>query len=303
MKPDYRKLKAVLWVAVIAFIAAYLARNASEILSYGYEYDWIHVPASLGFVLMAYLLNIAIWISIASHYGTRASWIAHARIWSTSRLGRYLPGKVAAIYLRIDGYEAGQRGKAGVSLYMETVASLIAVCGFILTFSALGFVDLDPLHLALTAGSLAALLLLSSGTFLRNILGRFRPLAGLVPPESRADRRLLAKVVGLQAVVMSLHGISLMFAILVFIPLDPGRVIEVTVFYYFAGLIGMLALFAPAGIGVREAVLVGLLQTLVPLPAAVASVALIRVLTLVAELAISGIFLLLARRGGPSTSR
>lgn len=302
MKPDYRKLKPLLWVAVIAFIAFYLFKNGREILSYGYAFDWAWIPASLGFVLLAYLLNIAIWIGIASHYGAHASWLSHARVWSTSRLGRYVPGKIATIYLRIDGYEAGQRGKAGVSLYIETAASLIAVCAFILVFSMLGLVALSVIHLALIAAALGILLLLSSAPFLRRLFGRFKSLEGLSPPNTRADGVLLAKVVGLQAVVMTLHGTSLLLAILAFTDIDPRSVVEVTVFYYFAGLVGMLALFAPAGLGVREAVLVGLLQTLIPLPVAVVSVALIRLLTVVAELIISGVFILLARKEFSATA-
>ncbi|HVL10647.1 MAG TPA: lysylphosphatidylglycerol synthase domain-containing protein [Burkholderiaceae bacterium] len=294
MKLEFGKLKPLLWVAVIAFIAGYLVRNGREILSYGYQFDWPFIPMSLAFVLLAYLLNIAIWIGIASHYGAHASWLSHARIWSVSRLGRYVPGKVATIYLRVDGYESGHRGKAGVALYIETASSLISVCAFILVFSALGFVELQPLHIALIAVALGGLLLLSSGPFLRKFFGHFKSLQSLSPPRTRADGMLLAKAVGLQTIVMTLHGVSLFLAILAFTAISPVLVIEITVFYYFAGLMGMLALFAPAGIGVREAVLVGLLQTLIPLPIAVVAVALTRLLTVVAELALSGIFVLLS---------
>lgn len=292
MKPDYRKLKPLLWVAVIAFIATYLLKNAREILSYGYQFDWTFIPLSLIFVLLAYLLNIAIWIGIASHYGAHASWLSHARIWSVSRLGRYVPGKIATIYLRVDGYESTHRSKAGVALYIETASSLISVCIFILAFSALGFVALRPLHLAFIAAALLVLLLLSSGPFLRKFFSRFKSLGELSPPKSRADGMLLMKVIGLQTVVMTLHGVSLLLAILAFTTISPSLIVEITVFYYFAGLMGMLALFAPAGIGVREAVLVGLLQTLIPLPAALVSVALIRLLTVIAELLLSGAFVL-----------
>src|SRR5690606_26203896 len=114
-----------------------------------------------------------------------------------------------------------QRGKAGVSLYIETVASLIAVCAVILTFSMMGFAALNSLHLTLIAGVFVTLLLLSSGPFLRRFSGHFKSLESLSPPKSRSDGKLLAKVVGMQAVVMSLHGTSLLLAILAFTPVDP----------------------------------------------------------------------------------
>src|SRR3546814_15462248 len=105
-------------------------------------------------------------------------------------------------------------------------------------------------------------------SFLRRVFGRFKSLERLSPPKTRADGVLLAKVTGLQAVVMALHGVSLLFAILAFTMVDPWLVADVTVFYYFAGLIGMLPLFAPAALGVRAPVLVGLPDALSPLPVA-----------------------------------
>lgn len=301
MKPDYRKLKPLIWIAMISFIAIYLLKNSYEILSYGYQFNWPYVLVSLIFVLLAYLLSIAIWIWIASHYGADASWLSHARIWSTSRLGRYIPGKIATIYLRIDGYETSRRSRAGVSLYIETASSLIAICFFILASSMLGFVVMSLMHLALIAATLVMLLLFSSSLFLRKIFSRFSSLKNLSPPKTRADNILLMKMVGLQTIVMLLHGVSLFLVIHAFTTINPGAIVEITVIYYFAGLIGMLALFAPAGIGVREALLVGLLQTLIQLPVAVVSVALIRLLTIAAELILSGTFTILTRREISST--
>lgn len=296
MKPVLRKLKLLLWLAVIAFIAVYLSHNARDVLFYGYDFHWLYIPASLLFVVLAYLLNIGIWVTIASHYGARTSWLTHACIWSTSRLGRYVPGKLAAIYLRIDGYDAGQRGRAGISLYIETASSLIAVCTFLLVFALAGLVAMNALHLALITGALTLLLVLSSGPFLRSFFNRVDFLKGLSPPQTRADGRLLAKVTLLQIVVMTLHGISLLLAVRTFTGIGISALVEITVFYYFAGLVGMLSLFAPAGLGVREAVLTGLLQALIPMPAAIAAVALIRLITVAAELLISGTFVLLSRR-------
>ncbi len=288
---------------MLAFIAVYLARNAGRILAYDYALDWAYAALALGLVVLAYLCNIGIWVGIASHYGASASWLVHARIWSTSRLGRYIPGKIATVYLRLEGYKSSQRTNAGMSLYIETASSLIAVCLFILAAALLGVVAIEPLHLVLIAIALGMLLVLTSSRFLRPVVARIPLLQRLSsPPATRPDAVLLAKAVALQAVVMTLHGASLLFAIRVFAWLDPWTLPELTVFYYFAGLLGMLALFAPAGIGVREAALTGMLQVLVPLPVAVLSVALVRLLTVCAELGLSGVFILLTRRSPESST-
>lgn len=290
-----RKLKPVLWAAVVALIALFLWKNASEILSYPYDIAWPYIATSFAVVLLAYLVNVCSWVMIASHYGARATWVGHARAWSVSRLGRYVPGKVTTLYLRIEGYEQQQRGKAGVSLYIEILSSLIAICSMVLASWFLGLLALEPYHAILLGLALGAMLVVSSAGFLRTAFSKFTFLGRLAPPRTRPDGMLLAKAVMLQTVVMMLHGLSLVLAIRAFAEIGLSALAEVTVAYYFAGLAGMLALFAPAGLGVREAVLVGLLQSLVPLPVAVAAVALIRVLSASGELFLAGAFVSLHR--------
>lgn len=289
-----RMAKRLLMVAVVLFIAAYLVRNAGQIARYEYSIEWEYVLCALAFATLAYLLNISTWARIANTCGAEATWRRHAIVWSTSRLARYIPGKIATLYLRIDGYSEA-RAQAGVSLYIEVTSSLIAVCGFILTSWLAGTASLNRFHVLLVALALTGLGALSSRHTLRKLTGMSPTFRSILPPEVFPGYRWWAITVLLQVMIILLHGMSLYFAVLSVADLRFGALIELTVYYYFAGLAGMVALFAPAGIGVREAVLVGFIQTMMPLPAAIASVALARVVTVVAECAISATFHIVER--------
>lgn len=294
--------KGAFWLIAAAFAAVYLLRNADQLTAYDYDFSLGYVSIGFGLALLAYLLSIKIWVRIANQCGVCDTWLQHALVWSTSRLARYVPGKVAAIYLRIEGYK-GRRVKASVSLYIEITSSLIAACTFILFCWAAGLAPLNPLHTALLAAGLIIVVTLSSRSFLTRLGQAVATFRNISPPGSLPSFRWWAITVLLQTTAMLLHGASLYFAVLSSIKIHPGVVLELTVYYYFAGLAGMLAIFAPAGIGVREAVLAGFMQTLVPLPVAIASVALVRIITVLAECTIWGSLHLMARLGVSSADK
>lgn len=284
--------KTALLATALLCVGIYLARNAEQLANYPYSLSAGRILDALAMALLAYLLGITIWARIANTCGVHADWRRHARVWSVSRLGRYVPGKLAAVYLRMDGY-AENRARAGVSLYIEITSSLFAACGFILVCWLADLAPLDGLHAALMTAALLMLAALSSPHILRWLANRTIVLRSIIPPDVFPGYRWWAITITLQVAIMLLQGTSLYFAILAVSDAQSIALLELTVYYYFAGLAGMLALFAPAGIGVREAVLVAFLQTIVPLPAAVAGVALARIITVAAECLLAATFRLL----------
>jgi uncharacterized membrane protein YbhN (UPF0104 family) len=68
--------------------------------------------------------------------------------------------------------------------------------------------------------------------------------------------------------------------------------------YNLAGVVGIVAFFAPAGLGVREGVLAGFLTSVVVSPVAASVVVFVRVLTIVTDILLVGLL-----EGGPVISR
>ena len=66
----------------------------------------------------------------------------------------------------------------------------------------------------------------------------------------------------------------------------------------FDGLAGMLAVFAPGGLGVREGILMLILPLLVPRESAIIAALLLRLVMIAAELSLAGVSSALAARHG-----
>jgi uncharacterized membrane protein YbhN (UPF0104 family) len=95
---------------------------------------------------------------------------------------------------------------------------------------------------------------------------------------------------GALVAVMSLVLSAASFAALLngFADLAPRELLAAGAAYTLASVAGMLVLPVPSGFGVREGILIGLLQTIVPVPVAIAAAALARVLSLTIDVLAGG---------------
>ena len=294
-RPLVRIGKALVWLLVIAFVANYLARNAEEFRQFELSVDWNWTGASLVLVLSAYLSNIWIWTVISHSLEISEPWHVHARAWALSRLGRYVPGKLAAALIRIDGYAPERAQHVGIGLLIEMLTSLAAASVFVVAVGFYSSLELPPEgRLLVWLVAVLSLLTVFSPALRSVAVAVFRRFGGEMP-ERFPGWRKLAVLSAAQTVVVALHGLSLYCALRAFAYVQPVIILDVTVAYYFAGLIGMIALFAPAGLGVREGVLLGLLPLLAPLPVAAAAILLVRILTISAELMLSAALLAVSR--------
>ncbi|MCH7861578.1 MAG: hypothetical protein IH998_07790 [Proteobacteria bacterium] len=100
--------------------------------------------------------------------------------------------------------------------------------------------------------------------FAMRLLGREMVEEDWVLPPER-----MAQIIGLFLVTFSLSGIGLYLLIISLTSYSPGYMPLAAGTYTLAGVIGMFAIFAPAGIGVREGFMVGLLQFTMPLEMAI----------------------------------
>ena len=95
-----------------------------------------------------------------------------------------------------------------------------------------------------------------------------------------------------------LQGLGLYLLLLSLGPVEPGSYLAVTGAYYTAGLAGMLAFFAPGGLGVREGILMLVLPLVVPGESAIIAALLLRLIMIAAELFLAGISCAIAGRIG-----
>ena len=249
-----------------------------------------------------YLTMMAMnWVLAARGAGAKVSLHAGVKIWLTSMPARYIPGNVWHVAGRFYlGAQAGLPAEATfVSSVVEqvlTVASELLVFVLLLPFwpglPAIGF--LGPI-IAILLGLLAlqprvlAMALHLAGRMLRR------------PPTASALRyhQLLLLLLGYMTAAL-MNGVAFAVVAAQLGGVDWTQFPLLAGSYLLARAIGFLSLVTPAGLGVREALLAGLLAPHLSLPLATAVSLLARFLATAAEgLAALGINIVAVARRDP----
>jgi uncharacterized membrane protein YbhN (UPF0104 family) len=244
----------------------------------------------------SYFIQIGAWYLITLKLGIALSFSETVENWFTSQLGKYLPGKVWLVLGRFYFYESKGKSKKmiTIALYLETV--ILIVTGALIFFASLLFLKelrfIQETALGWTFLLLALVLLSLHPWVLRRIcnwiLTRFKrePIS---LPISYPNilwillTCLLSWVVG---------GIGFYFLIHAIYPIGFQHVLFLTGSLAISSTLGLIALFAPGGLGVREGALAYLLSFLVPGSVAVILSVLTRIWMTLIEIGLIGMIYL-----------
>jgi uncharacterized membrane protein YbhN (UPF0104 family) len=288
----------ILFAVTLAAVAWFVWKNAGRLSGYASRID----PAATALCLLAvsagYLARFAAWTRLASLFGLRAPVRKAGRAYFLSILGRYIPGKLGLALIRIEAYRPHPPERVALATGTELVTALSAALMLMLAGIASAPSSFPFwLRLAAPAGMVATLAVLSPPV-LHRAAGLVFRLTGRERPEKLPG---FARMFGLTALYIFpglLQGLGLYALLLSLGPVQPGSYLAVTGAYYAAGLAGMLAVFAPGGLGVREGILMLVLPLIVPKESAIVAALLLRLIMMGAELLLAGIWSALAPRGG-----
>jgi hypothetical protein len=242
-------------VGVVAW--ATIVRNWNEFRSLdvaiGLEWPWIVASALVMFG--SYVVSVEAWRQILAGWDQHLRFPRALRIWLIASLGRYVPGKVWSVAGLIvlaqrGGVATWAAGASAIALHAVAIGTAVVVVA-VATPGAV-----SPLRLGVAA--LAALLTIGALTWtplvrhLGRILGQgaaVRPLPVGAVARS-AVLGVMAWLVHGLAFWMLAHGLGL----------PPTLTLRAAAGAFCLGyMVGLLAVFAPGGIGVREVVLIGIL--------------------------------------------
>jgi hypothetical protein len=256
---------------VIGFAGRELAHQWKDVAPAlkGLRADWGRVLGSGAIVLSTYLILVEAWRATLRVWSESLPFGTAARIWFVSNLGKYVPGKVWQIAAM-----GAMAQKAGVSAAAAVGSSLIVnlvsiVAGFaVIAVTAAGKVgtavgvgassdggrsaELAVIAIAIAGGAallLAPVAVPRLATLAGRVTGRSIPIPR-VPPRAiwvaAASTTASWLLYGI-AFALFAHGVS---------PRATGNASSYIAVYTGSYLAGYLALFAPGGVGVREAILV-----------------------------------------------
>ncbi len=249
-------------------------------------------------VFATYALQIESWRRILGGWGQRLPYGRAARIWLLVNLGRYIPGKIWSVAglmvlaqrAGVEPWAAGASAFAIQAVGLGTAVALIAAA----TPGAA-----SPLRLAAAASvAIATIAFLAWDRAARGVArlaggtAQLRPLPLAAVAES-AGLSLLSWITYGVAFWLLARGLGL-----------PGALPVATAAGVFAlgYILGLLALFAPGGVGVREVVLIGLLAPALGGGGAVALSVASRILLTLTEVAAPLCAVLITRRAKEDVS-
>jgi hypothetical protein len=253
-------LKLALVAVVALFIWRSLARSWDEFRTIEFTFHpkpgWIILSALVTW--LTYAVQIASWRIILAGWGQRIAYLAAARAWCTANLGRYVPGKVwsvAGLIVLAQGAGVAPWAAGGSAVAVQALG--VGTC-VILVVAVLG-PGTYALGLALAALAAAATLaLLTQDAAVRRVDRLVGPRAEL---KALPIRTVLAAG-SLTLVSWGTYGVA-------FWCLARGLGIQSLALPTAAGvfalgyLVGLMAVFIPGGLGVRELAYVGQLAPLV----------------------------------------
>ena len=301
LKHKWRLLQGAVGALILYFLLTKVRANWSDLMAQHIHWHlrWEFIAASLIVTWAMYGLLIMGWRSVLHGWRQWIRVVDAARIWCLSSLGKYIPGKVWSIAgMAVMAQREGVSGAAatGSAIIMQLIS---IATGTIIVFALIGTRLLDEqlpgaslAALALAVFALLAVLALTSPSLTRRIgfvVGRPDAVQP-VEPESLAA--------ALFTNFLAWAGYGLALQLLLLGTLENVRLDWATATGAFAAsyLIGYLALIVPGGIGVREGILVMLLQGSIGLGPAAALAVASRVALTVNELGAAVPFLLLHRR-------
>jgi glycosyltransferase 2 family protein len=221
--------------------------------------NWLALAASGIVVLATYALLIETWRVLLRGWKYDIPFLDAARIWTTSNLGKYLPGKVwsiTALVVMTREYGVSPAEGAAASVLLTLVNTLVGFAVAIVAGASL--LKLPPIAVVVVAVIAAAVLVSPSALPRLGVLAGklFRREIVLRPLEHRV---LLAAGV-LTAIAWLMYGVAFWLFTLGVLGSAPGALRNYVAVFAGSYLLGFIAIFSPAGAGVREGAMAVALQ-------------------------------------------
>lgn len=231
------------------------------------------------------------WWALLVRGTERVSLAAAARIYCVGTFAKYVPGKVFGYVASVHmGRTLGVPAARVLSAWLSTLVIGLLTGGTVGLLAAPTVLGGSAVWLSLAAAPTVAVLVWPE--LVGRAAGVLARLRRRPPPEDGVPARAIRTAIVAQLLSWLAGGVSLWLLAMALgapalhsLPLGVGA-------FSLATVVGMFAVFAPEGLGVRELILLSALGVAMPLPVAGVVALLSRLTVLVSELATAGIGML-----------
>jgi len=289
--------KIAAMLVVLALIARSIARNWAAFQSVHVTLDpkigWL--AASVAVVFLTYAIQIESWRRMLRGWDQRLPYTSAARAWTLSNLGRYIPGKVWSVAgLVVLAERAGvRRSAAAVSAF--AMQAVVLGTGVVLV----AFATPHAASPVLLGGAVLAALVLIGVLAWRRTAQWLGTLADATTPLPPLPISAILLSSGLMLVSWMTFGVAFWMLIRGLISTASVPIPAAMGMFALGYVMGLIAVIAPGGLGVRDLALVGFLTPFLGSGGALALSLASRVHLTLTETGAAGIALLLKPAPAP----
>lgn len=286
-------------VAIIAyFFGKTLADNLDKLNDVSFTVD---VWAVLGTLLLTLAVVVSgfLWATLLSTLsGKPVSLKEGARIHAASWLLKYVPGQVGSLLNKLAwGTKRGFSKKTITTSFLyENILTvfasvLVALPAVLLFKDHLG----SELTLLLPLLVVIPMLVILYRPFFYGVLNKVFSLLGKKPfaeSDFLSGKALLKYQLG-YLVPRILNGVGFVFIAASLLPVEPHMYLGLAAAFVLASVVGLLAVFVPGGLGVREAIIVLLVSVYFPVEQAIILSIVARLYATVADIGVALVYIIL----------
>ena len=260
--------------AIFLFLGKMVWNNWNQVRGASFTFEVFPLVLSTLIFVLSYFIQIWAWYLITLKLEVALSPAETLESWFYSQLGKYLPGKIWLVVGRFYFYESRGKSKKNISvaLYFEIV-TMITAAGLIF-LAVLIFHQEIGLFRSWGRYGWSVLLSLFGLVFLHpRVLERI--LKWALAPWKREPISLSISytqvlwILFLCILSWVAGGIGFYFFVDSVYPVAPRYILFLTGALAASSMLGLIAIFAPSGLGVREGALVYLLSFVMATPVAV----------------------------------
>ncbi len=293
-------IKWVIIVAIFLFLGKMVWENWNQVREASFTFKPFSLILSTLIFAFSYFIQIWAWYLITLRLGIAISWGETLEGWFTSQLGKYLPGKIWLLLGRFTYYESRGKSKKiiSVALYFETVTLLVAA-GLIFLGTFPFFREMGPFYSGKQSWWLILLCLFAfiflHPWVLQKILNWFLLKFKRDPISLSISYPNILWILIVCIFVWVVEGFGFYLFIDSITPVSEKYILFLTGALAISTTLGLIAIFAPSGLGVREGALVYLLSLMMATPVAVVISILTRLWMTLIEIGLIGMVYLFGR--------
>jgi hypothetical protein len=288
-------VKTILFLTVIWFLYKSISSNFDKIKDINYSnYDPKFMFVSVITLFVSLVYPVFVWKFLIRSMGEKINTLSALRIWFISNLGRYIPGKVFQVagLVYLTSSEGISRSKAVQSvLYSQITANGLGL------FMGLGLLSLNNgkgsfpnhFHIILILIAVFITILWFPTLFMRSSNFMLKKMKKEIIEQSVSQKDYILYLI-LQVINWILMSVAFLFLISSYTNIS---VVQDPVLIFILPLswtIGLLAVFAPGGVGVREGAMSYWLSMFIPIQYALVLPWIYRLLNTLVEVILTVIF-------------